>query len=148
MLLFLVTLLLVFVLSIFGFTLYNENNANYQTPFGGFCGTVDPYASGSGGSNDYSLGKNLFKENCGTCHSKNMVSDATGPALQGSLSRWNNDTVAIWNYLKDPNVYMEQSKDPWVQKLHSEYEIIIKPEFKSLTFDETKAILSYIEIIR
>ncbi len=38
---------------------------------------------------DPKVGKKLWNENsCGACHNKNMVSDATGPALGGVEARW------------------------------------------------------------
>lgn len=35
-----------------------------------------------------SIGKTLFKNNCASCHAKNMTMDLTGPALSGVSERW------------------------------------------------------------
>ena len=37
---------------------------------------------------DHKLGKVLFKNNCASCHNKNMKDDLTGPALGGFQERW------------------------------------------------------------
>ena len=37
---------------------------------------------------DLSAGKTLFKNNCASCHNKNMRDDLTGPALGGYAERW------------------------------------------------------------
>lgn len=37
---------------------------------------------------DMKIGKDLFRNNCASCHNKNMVADMTGPALGGFEERW------------------------------------------------------------
>ena len=37
---------------------------------------------------DLSAGKSLFKNNCASCHNKNMKDNLTGPALGGYETRW------------------------------------------------------------
>ena len=37
---------------------------------------------------DPKVGKDLFRNNCATCHNKDMKSDLTGPALGGFQERW------------------------------------------------------------
>ena len=40
-------------------------------------------------------GKELFKANCAACHSKDMRSAATGPALGGSQALWGDDAAPV-----------------------------------------------------
>ena len=37
---------------------------------------------------DIEAGKTLFKNNCASCHNKNMKDKLTGPALGGTQERW------------------------------------------------------------
>jgi cytochrome c2 len=45
-------------------------------------------------------GKDLFKANCAACHSKDMRSAATGPALGGSQAKWGDD-VALYGWVRN-----------------------------------------------
>ena len=51
------------------------------------------------------LGKNLFKNNCGSCHAKNMKAKMTGPALAGVEERWNGNRENLRAWIRNSQAY-------------------------------------------
>jgi len=112
----------------------------------GWCGTVMPSYPKFGDSetvNPY-LGKELFKENCSTCHSKNMVSSAIGPPLAEAWKNFNKDTVQYFQYLTNREAYLTSYNDKRILKLYEEYGFVQKPNFSTLTMDDIKSLIMYI----
>ncbi len=87
-------------------------------------------------------GKKLFKDYCGTCHAKNMVSDATGPALGGAQERWDDDE-ALYAWVRNSQ-QMVQNNYPRAVELYSEWKSVMTA-FPSLTDDEIGSILAYVD---
>jgi hypothetical protein len=83
-------------------------------------------------------GKELFNNNCSSCHSihKRMV----GPALKGILERRKLPWIVRW--VKSP-LEVVVSKDRYATKLVKEYEGIM-PGFPLLKEQEIKDIISYL----
>jgi len=109
------------------------------------CGTVS-YGFSSRHDADLEIGKMLFKNNCASCHAKNMVSDMIGPALSRAIERFDYDTIAFGAYLREPIHYLSVSNDERLQELHLKYNKVIKPSFLNLSDEEIVNIIEYIEI--
>ncbi len=87
-------------------------------------------------------GKKLFKNYCGTCHAKNMVSASTGPALAGSQERWDDDE-ALYAWIRNSQQLI-QDGHPRALELWEEYKPTIMTAFPSLTDDEIGSILAFV----
>lgn len=87
-------------------------------------------------------GKKLFKNYCATCHAKNMVSDATGPALAGAQARWDDDE-ALYGWIRNSQA-MVQSGHPRAVEVYNEWNKSAMTAFPSLTDDEIGSILAFI----
>ena len=53
-----------------------------------WCATALHAQDNGAATADIEAGKTLFKNNCATCHNKNMKDNLTGPALGGTQERW------------------------------------------------------------
>jgi len=87
-------------------------------------------------------GKKLFKNYCATCHAKNMVADATGPALAGSQERWGDDE-ALYAWIRNSQQMIAQGH-PRALELWEEWKPTIMTSFESLTDDDIANILAYV----
>jgi mono/diheme cytochrome c family protein len=87
-------------------------------------------------------GRAVYSANCASCHS--AYKDATGPALKGSLARWNNDTNRLWAFIRNPKEALKE-KDPRVNAMFEKYKPTIMTAFPMLTNDELKDLFYYIE---
>lgn len=85
-------------------------------------------------------GRELFDNNCASCHSINRV--MVGPALKDILSRREMDGLVKW--VQNPQK-MIAKRDPYALKLVKEYESAgIMPSFGALKKKEIKAIMIYV----
>jgi len=87
-------------------------------------------------------GKKLFKNYCATCHAKNMVSAATGPALAGSQERWGDDE-ALYAWIRNSQQMIQQGH-PRALELWEEYKPTIMTAFTALKDEEIASILAYV----
>jgi mono/diheme cytochrome c family protein len=87
-------------------------------------------------------GKNLFKQYCGQCHAKNMVSAATGPALSGAQERWGDDE-ALYAWIRNSQE-MIASGHPRAVELWNQYKPTVMTAYPDLTDDEIGSLLLYI----
>jgi mono/diheme cytochrome c family protein len=85
-------------------------------------------------------GKQLFQQNCQTCHA--LDKKLTGPALRGFTSRgpWG-DKQNIYDWVHNPSAFKE--KDPYAKALVLEYSTVM-PAFPALTDLQIDAIVDYI----
>jgi cytochrome c551/c552 len=85
-------------------------------------------------------GKQLFQQNCQTCHS--LDKNLTGPALRGFTERgpWG-DKQAIYDWIHNPASFM--AKDKYTQDLKAQYGVIMQA-FPQLTNAQIDAIVDYI----
>ena len=120
-----------------------EDNRNFNY---GKCGTV-PYSikHKSNVEGNPELGKTIFKNNCTQCHAKNMKSDLTGPPLENSIKRWNNDTIKFGKYLNNSDEYLEKFKDKRILEMKTNYRFTANSHKYEFTAEEVNSLLFYIE---
>jgi len=87
-------------------------------------------------------GKELFKNYCAACHSKDMRSAATGPALGGSQTRWADD-VALYAWIRNSQALIQKGH-PRAVELWNQYKPTVMTAFPNLTDDEIGNIISYV----
>lgn len=93
------------------------------------------------------LGKHLFKQNCASCHNKNMRDDLTGPALGGVTTRWAVYPMEdLYNWIRNSQ-QMIKAGHPRAKELWSEWNPVIMNNFPELEDGEIEAILSYVEAV-
>jgi cytochrome c551/c552 len=85
-------------------------------------------------------GKQLFQQNCQTCHS--LDKNLTGPALRGFTERgpWS-DKQAIYDWIHNPAAFI--AKDKYTSDLKAQYGVIMQA-FPQLTNQQIDAIVDYI----
>ncbi|MEM8527666.1 MAG: hypothetical protein AAGG68_23695 [Bacteroidota bacterium] len=83
--------------------------------------------------------------NSATCHARDMRTDATGPALVNTLQKWNNDTLALLSYVRNPQQYLEKHPESRIAEVHEEFGLTVMDSFSELTREELEALLVYIE---
>jgi len=87
-------------------------------------------------------GKELFKTYCAACHSKDMRSAATGPALGGSQGRWNDD-AALYSWIRNSQALIKAGH-PRATELWNQYKPTVMTAFPNLKDEEIANILSYV----
>ena len=87
-------------------------------------------------------GKELFKNNCAACHSKDMRSAATGPALGGSQALWGDD-AALYAWIRNSQAMIKKGH-PRAVELWNKYKPVVMTNFEKLTDDEIGSILAYV----
>ena len=85
-------------------------------------------------------GKQLFQQNCQTCHA--LDKNLTGPALRGFTERgpWG-DKENIYSWIKNPAAFM--ANDKYTQDLKAQYGVIMQA-FPQLTNAQIDAIVDYV----
>ncbi len=73
-----------------------------------------------------------------------MQKDMTGPALEGSLNRWNRDSTQIQLYLSDSPAYLDTTTNPRLIDLRENWKPTISHKYQ-LSMQEVKDIMSYVE---
>ncbi len=87
-------------------------------------------------------GKVLFKNNCATCHNKDMKTKMTGPALGGVVERWGDD-VALYSWIRNSQAMVSKGHPRAVQ-IYNEYNKSVMTSFPSLKDADIANILAYI----
>ncbi|MFZ1751685.1 MAG: c-type cytochrome [Saprospiraceae bacterium] len=87
-------------------------------------------------------GKELFKNYCAACHSKDMRSAATGPAVGGAQERWADDE-ALYAWIRNSQALV-QAGHPRAVELWNQYKPTVMTAFAKLTDDEIGSMLLYI----
>ena len=100
------------------------------------------FAFGSTAEVTFDAGKTLFKNYCAQCHSKNMKSAATGPALGGAQERWADDE-ALYAWIRNSQA-MIASGHPRAVELWNQYKPTVMTAYPDLTDDEIASILVYV----
>lgn len=96
-------------------------------------------------SSEAAAGKILFKQNCASCHNRNMVDPLVGPALKGSEDRWAEyGEEALINWVKNSKALVEQ-KHPRAVKLWTSWRKSEMPAFSALSTADVKSILKYVK---
>jgi len=91
-------------------------------------------------------GMQLFKNNCGSCHAKNMKAKMTGPALAGVEERWENDKGRLYQWIRNSQAFLATG-DEYANNLYQEYGGSVMTAFPSLTDTEIDNILGYINAV-
>ncbi|MEM9916874.1 MAG: cytochrome c [Bacteroidota bacterium] len=91
-------------------------------------------------------GKNLFKNNCASCHNKNMVDDMTGPALAGVKDRWKEYPAGdLYAWVRNSQGMYEKGH-PRAVALIDEWQSVMNA-FPNLTDQDIDDILIYVEAV-
>jgi cytochrome c2 len=94
---------------------------------------------------DLDAGKTLFRNYCGTCHSRDMVSDLTGPALGGTEERWADfPEEDLYRWIRNSQSLIQEGH-PRAEELWSQWQPTVMNNFLQLTDQEIKNILGYID---
>ncbi|MEL7251330.1 MAG: cytochrome c [Bacteroidota bacterium] len=93
------------------------------------------------------LGKKLFRNNCAACHAGDMKTNLTGPALRGSLDRWeaHGGQEALYSWIRNSQQMIQEGENLRAQQLWEEWGPTIMNTFINLTDEELAAILRYVE---
>ncbi len=90
-------------------------------------------------------GKALFKAKCASCHTKDMKSDMTGPALGGVEERWADyDRADLYFWIRQSQK-MKDTGHPRASELWNKWQPTVMTDFPNLTDDQIESILLYID---
>ncbi len=94
---------------------------------------------------DLDAGKELFRNQCATCHNKDMKSNLTGPALGGVEERWAAfPQEDLYSWIRNSQA-MIASGHPKAVELWNQWKPVAMNAFPNLTDQEIKNILAYID---
>ncbi len=92
-------------------------------------------------------GKVLFRNNCATCHNRNMKDKLTGPALGGTEERWADyPREDLYSWIRNSQA-MIQSGHPRAVQLWDEWKPVVMNNFLNLTDQEIENILAYVQFV-
>jgi len=106
-----------------------------------------PVPIGGGGPviADADAGKTLFRNNCGTCHNKNMVAAMTGPALGGVQERWSDYPIEdLYSWIKNSTALIE-SGHPRAVQVYNDNNRALMQAFPNLSDKDVTDILAYVD---
>ncbi len=101
-----------------------------------------PISGGEGKTVEVKDGRQLFTANCAVCHAVKM--DKMGPALAGSLARWNNDTARLITFIQNSPAFIATG-DPYAVALHEKWNKATMTPFPNLTEEEILKIIDFFE---
>jgi mono/diheme cytochrome c family protein len=94
---------------------------------------------------DLALGKNLFKNNCASCHNRNMKDNLVGPALSGVLERWAKyPKEDLYKWIRNSKQLIAE-KHPEALVVWNKWNQSPMTSFPNLSDEEIEALLAYIE---
>ena len=111
-----------------------------------FCFTMHFAQAQEGRTPELDAGMQLFKNNCASCHAKNMKVKMTGPALAGVEERWENDKGRLYSWIRNSQAFLATG-DAYANGLYLEYNKSVMTAFPNLTDSELDNILSYINTV-
>jgi len=88
-------------------------------------------------------GKTLFKNQCASCHNKDMKSKLTGPALGGVQDRWD-DEADLYRWIRNSQGMIAEGH-PRATELWNEWKPTVMNSFPNLTDEDIANILGYID---
>lgn len=90
-------------------------------------------------------GKDLFKNNCASCHNRDMLSNLTGPALGGVQDRWAAyPRTDLYQWIRNSQALIDAGH-PRAQELWNKWKPVIMTPSSSLKDEDIDAILTYVE---
>lgn len=104
------------------------------------CGEEKPAEEGKKDTSE-TKGEQLFNNYCMQCHG--VAEDRIGPALKGSLARWENDTARITKFIRNARETIE-SGDPRAVQVAKEWNNALMTPMPHLTDQDIHDILEYI----
>jgi mono/diheme cytochrome c family protein len=94
---------------------------------------------------DLDAGKSLFRSQCGVCHSTDMVTDATGPALGAVEERWADyPQEDLYRWIRNSQAMIAEGH-PKATELWEQWQPTVMTSFLNLTDQEIANILGYID---
>ena len=93
---------------------------------------------------DIEAGKTLFRNQCATCHNRDMKSNLTGPALGGVEERWASyPKEDLYSWIRNSQA-MISSGHPKAVELWNQWKPTVMSNFLNLTDEEIENLLAYI----
>lgn len=90
-------------------------------------------------------GKTIFRNQCASCHNRNMTSDMTGPALGGVSERWAAYPESdLYAWVRNSSALVAAGH-PRAVEVYNQYNKIAMQAFPNLTDDDIASLLLYIE---
>ncbi|MCI1268122.1 MAG: c-type cytochrome [Saprospiraceae bacterium] len=90
-------------------------------------------------------GKASFKNNCASCHNKNMKDNLTGPALAGVEARWSAFPKAdLYSWIRNSQGLIAKGH-PRAVELYNTYNKLVMTAFPAISDEEIESILLYID---
>jgi cytochrome c2 len=97
-----------------------------------------------GYSADIEAGKTLFRNQCATCHNRDMKSNLTGPALGGVEERWSGYPQSdLYAWIRNSQA-MISAGHPKAVELWNQWKPTVMSNFLNLTDDDIVNLLAYI----
>lgn len=101
----------------------------------------------NGGTANVEEGKVLFRNQCATCHNRDMKSKLTGPALGGTEERWADyPREDLYSWIRNSQA-MISSGHPRATELWNEWKPVVMNNFLNLSDQEIENILAYIQFV-
>lgn len=102
-------------------------------------------AQEAAGEPDLAAGETLYRNQCATCHSRDMKTDLTGPALGGVQERWAEyPEEDLYAWIRNSQALIAEGH-PRANELWDEWKPTLMNNFTNLTDQEIANILAYIE---
>jgi len=102
-------------------------------------------AADGGGAGNMQEGKTLFRNQCATCHNRNMKDNMTGPALVGTQARWAAyPKEDLYNWIRNAPA-MISAGHPRAVELWNQYKPNQMQAFPNLTDAQIDNILAYVD---
>lgn len=94
---------------------------------------------------DIELGKTSFKNNCASCHNKNMKDKLTGPALGGTKDRWASfPKEDLYKWVRNSQALIAAGH-PRATELWNTWKPTVMTAFPNLSDDEIESIFLYVD---
>jgi mono/diheme cytochrome c family protein len=105
------------------------------------------HSQDNGGAANVEEGKVLFRNQCATCHNRDMKSKLTGPALGGTEERWADyPREDLYAWIRNSQA-MISSGHPRATQLWNEWKPVVMNNFLNLSDQEIENILAYIQFV-
>jgi cytochrome c2 len=97
---------------------------------------------------DPKIGEALFKDNCASCHSRDMKKDMTGPALAGVEERWSKfPKKELYDWIRNSSGVLASpnyKSYSYAKGLYASYNNTVMTPFPTLTDEDISSLLVYI----
>ena len=98
---------------------------------------------------DPKKGEALFKDNCASCHSRDMKKDMTGPALAGVADRWSKFPKSeLYDWIRNSSGVLADASyksHSYAKGLYASYNGTVMTPFPALTDEDIEGLLVYIK---